>query len=183
MCYFEGTLGSTVEDTGLGITSKAFFGSLVGGRCGFACVLLVLAFLSACAEEHGPSLRRIPIEINPPISLDSPCSEHARDPTILVIAGDKEPSMLVNGARDLTVIVLNSCGEPVEDAWVKFEIVNPCPGGVLSSRRNFTRAVGMTEVTLYAGDTPGDCIVEARIEDTDRVRFTVDVQGVSSRSW
>jgi len=99
----------------------------------------------------------------------------------LVAVGDDEPEIHVGGELDLSVILLDGNGDPVEREAVQFEILDEDPGeAALSARRSVTDRNGMATVSLRAGELIREYTVEVWHRETRKLRFQIHVVDMPS---
>lgn len=164
----------------------------------FLLLIAGLFGLSAC-EDAAPSTREIFVEHADDSGLHLPPGEEQQPPSgrddagrpgtiddagnyvpaeyhyILIIAGENERTVPVNGTIDLPVMLFDQRGEGAEGERITYRYVGDAGDTRLSSQRTDTDAEGNARVTFRAGPTAGVYEIEASHPDSRKVLFTVTV--------
>lgn len=136
-----------------------------------------------CADSAAPTERQVLVEVDPNRPIAEPTYDDAGNllpPTaanrILVITGNEEKDVNLEGTVELAVILLDSNGDAVEGERVEYQIVEEDESGAaLSARRTSTDELGFSRVDFQAGTEIKDYEVEVWHPETRRLKFIVHV--------
>ncbi len=142
---------------------------------------------AGCADSAAPTERQVLVEVDPNRPIAEPTYDDAGNlvtPTlnrILVIAGNEEKDVNLEGIIELAVILLDSNGDPVEGERVEYQIVEEDETGTaLSARRTSTDGGGYSRIDFQAGTEIKDYEVEVWHPETRRLKFIVHVLDLPS---
>ncbi len=149
-------------------------------------------FASGCEDAAKPHERQVLVEVDPNRPLADPTYDDAGNLVppapvsygrILVISGDDEKQVNLEGTIDLTVLLLDTAGDPVSGERIDFDIIDEEPGEAsLSARRTSTDENGLATVEFHAGPELREFTVEVWNPETRKVQFTVKVVDLPSGS-
>ncbi len=153
-------------------------------------LLPFLLLVAACSDTAGPKERQVLVEVDPNRPVAQPRYDDAGNllppetyNRILVIAGEDELDVNLGGSIDLSVLLLDSNGDPVEGERIEWDIADPGDSGVgLSARRSTTDAAGYSRITFQAGDALGTWEVDVWHPETRQLKFVVNVVDLPSGS-
>ena len=156
---------------------QLFFYSLIAS--------LTLGALGCDDEVLKPDTRQVLVEVDPRRTIAEPEFDDDGNlipppaPTvfgrILVIAGDDEKIVHAGGSTELSVILLDTNGDPVTRERVDFEIFGDAADATLSARRTSTDENGIAKVDFVAGMALGDYVVQVKNPETRVLEFNVNV--------
>lgn len=136
-------------------------------------------------EVLKPDTRQILVEVDPRRTIAEPEFDDDGNlipppaPTvygrILVIAGEDEKLVHAGGTTELSVILLDTNGDPVARERVDFEIFGDAADATLSARRTSTDDNGVAKIDFVAGVALGDYVVQVKNPETRVLEFNVSV--------
>lgn len=149
--------------------------------------------LGGCADDAAPGHRQVLVEIPDDPTLAPPTYDDDGNPLppdaiddlpdargehyIMIIDGDEDVQVPLEGEAQLRVLLFDTLGEPVEGLTVEYTIEDAPAGSnaALSSRRTVTDADGAATVDFYGGATLGRYSVRVRSPAPRQAVFNVDV--------
>lgn len=149
--------------------------------------------LGGCADDAAPGHRQVLVEIPDDPTLAPPTYDDDGNPLppdaiddlpdargehyIMIIDGDEDVQVPLEGEAQLRVLLFDTLGEPVEGLTVEYTIEDAPAGSnaALSSRRTVTDADGAATVDFYGGATLGRYTVRVRSPAPRQAVFNVDV--------